>query len=175
MAEILSERVRRLQPLRRLTATATLQLRRQRTRELGELSILAAMREVRAKSPMAGPQVGIMGLEIVQMLLFAGLVVLAVWYRRRRRDVHKRLMLLTIACMLPSALARIPLSFITNADILMGLYGFVIVCIALDTTRHRRLHPALAWGGLVVLGALHLTFLLVQTPAWMRVGQWMVS
>ena len=126
-------------------------------------TIHAATRAVRAHSSMAGPQTMIMGLELVQMLLFAGLVVIAIWCGRRRLDVHKRLMLLTIACMLPSALARLPVSFMTNAYILLGLYGFVLVCAALDTIRHRRLHPAFGWGGGIVLAALQITFVVVQT------------
>ena len=138
-------------------------------------TIHAAAREVRAQSPMAGPQLMIMGLELVQMTLFAGLVIAAVWFRRRRLDVHKRLMLLTIPCMLPSAVARIPLSFITNADILISLYAVVIGCVAVDTIRHRRLHPAFGWGGAVVLGALHLTFVAAQSPAWIRLGRALVS
>lgn len=138
-------------------------------------TIHAAAREVRAQSPMAAPQLVIMGLELVQMVLFAGLVIAAVSWRRRRLDIHKRLMLLTIPCMLPSAVARIPLSFITNADILITLYAFVIGCVAIDTIRHRRLHPAFGWGGAAVLVALHLTYIAVQTPAWIRLGRALLS
>jgi hypothetical protein len=138
-------------------------------------TIHAAAREVRAHSAMAGPLTMIMGLELVQMLLFAGLVVVAIWCRRRHLDIHKRLMLLTIACMLPSALARLPVSFMTNTDILLGLYGFVLVCAALDTVRHRRLHPAFGWGGGIVLAALQITFVVVHTPAWIQFGRRLLS
>jgi hypothetical protein len=124
---------------------------------------------------MAGPQTVIMSLELVQMLLFAGLVVLAVWFRRRRLDIHKRLMLLTIACMLPSALARLPVSWMTNADILIGLYAVVLICTMFDTIRHRRLHPAFGWGGGIVLDALHITFVGAQTPAWIQIGERLLS
>ncbi len=134
-------------------------------------TVHAAIREVRAHSPMAGPQTMIMWLELVQMALFAGLVAIAVWCRRRRLDVHKRLMLLTIACMLPSALARLPVSFMTNEYILLGLYAFVLGCVAVDTIRHRRLHPAFAWGGAIVLAALHVTFVGVQSPACIRFSE----
>ena len=79
------------------------------------------------------------------MLLFAGLASLAIWWCRRT-DYHKRLMLLTIPCMLPSALARLPVHFMTNAIILSGLDLFVIACVGVDTIRHRRLHPAFGWG-----------------------------
>jgi hypothetical protein len=138
-------------------------------------TIHAAAREVRAHSPMAGPQTMIMSLELVQMLLFAGLVVLAVWFRRRRLDIHKRLMLLTIACMLPSALARLPVSWMTNAGILIGLYAFVLLCVMFDTIRHRRLHPAFGWGGGIVLAAVHITFIGAQTPAWIHLGERLLS
>ena len=59
-------------------------------------------------------QVTVTGLELVQMFLFAGLVFAAITLRRRP-DYHKRLMLLTIACLLPSALARVPVDFIALA------------------------------------------------------------
>jgi hypothetical protein len=134
-------------------------------------TVHAAMREVRAQSPMAGIQTAIMWLELIQMTLFAGLVTIAVWCRRRRLDVHKRLMLLTIACMLPSALARLPVSFMTNAYILVGLYAFVLGSVAVDTARHRRLHPAFAWGGVIVLAALHVTYVVAQTPACVRFSE----
>ena len=43
--------------------------------------------------------VSVLGIELLQMLLFAVLVILAVGLRRRA-DYHKRLMLLTLSCML---------------------------------------------------------------------------
>lgn len=70
-------------------------------------------------------------------------------------DYHKRLMLLTIACMLPDALGRLPVSFMSQATetelnlrIMLGLDLFIFVCVGLDTLWHRRLHPAFAWGPL---------------------------
>ncbi len=137
-------------------------------------TVHAAAREVHIRSGFAGPQVTIMGLELVQMALFAGLVATAI-VLRRRTDVHKRLMLLTIACMMPSTLARLPVSFMTNALILSGLYAFVLTCVAVDTLRHRRLHPAFAWGALAVLGGLQVAFLFTRSGAWIAFGSWLVS
>ena len=42
---------------------------------------------------------------------------------------HKRLMLLTIACLLPSALARLPVDFIDNRLILWLVDAVVLVCV----------------------------------------------
>lgn len=136
-------------------------------------TVHAAAREVRAHTAFAASQVTITGLELVQMLLFAGIASLAIWWRRRT-GYHKRLMLLTIPCMLPSALARLPVSFMTNALILGGLDLFVVACVAVDTIRHRRLHPAFGWGALAVLAALHVAFYVTRTPAWIALGSRLV-
>lgn len=48
------------------------------------------------------------------MLFFTAFVAIAIW-QRNRPQYHKRLMLLMIACMLPDALARLPLSFMSRA------------------------------------------------------------
>jgi hypothetical protein len=136
-------------------------------------TVHAAAREVREHTAFAASQVTISGLELVQMLLFAGIASLAIWWRRCT-DYHKRLMLLTIPCMLPSALARLPVHFMTNALILGGLDLFVIACVGVDTVRHRGLHPAFGWGALAVLGALHVAFYVTRMPAWIALGSRLV-
>jgi hypothetical protein len=35
----------------------------------------------------------------------------------------------------------------------------VLVCVALDTLRQRRLHPACAWAAARVLASTHMTYL----------------
>ena len=143
-------------------------------------TIHAAVREVRGHTAFARPQVVITSLDLVQMVLFAGLVFIAIRWRRRT-DYHRRLMLLTIACMLPDALARLPVSFMTSEDfmknvfILMGIDAFVILCVGIDTILHRRLHPAFGWGALAILGAFHVAFHFVNTPAWIAFGSRLVS
>jgi hypothetical protein len=90
-------------------------------------TLLAAAREVRGHTDFAAGQVVITSLDLLQMLFFAGFVAIAI-RQRHRIDYHKRLMLLTIACMLPDALARLPVSFMTNQLILVGMDGFIIIC-----------------------------------------------
>ena len=108
---------------------------------LGSITTLhAAAREVRGHTDFAASQVIITSLDLLQMLFFAGFVAIAIW-QRHRPDYHKRLMLLTIACMLPDALARLPVSFMTRATeaelnlrIMVGLDVFILICVGLDTT-----------------------------------------
>ena len=141
----------------------------------------AAAREVRGNTAFAGSQVTITSLDMLQMLFFAGFVALAIRHRRRPAD-HKRLMLLTIACMLPDALARLPVSFMSRATeaqlnlrIMMGLDLFVLICVAVDTIWHRRLHPAFAWGASLFLGAFHLALYVTQTQGWVALGKSLFS
>jgi hypothetical protein len=149
---------------------------------LGSITTLhAAAREVRAHTDFAAAQVTITSLDLLQMLFFAGFVAIAIW-QRHRPDYHKRLMLLTIACMLPDALARLPISFMTQATevelnlrIMVGLDVFILICVGFDTVWHRRLHPAFAWGALLFVAAFHLALYFTQTRAWIAFGESLVS
>lgn len=142
---------------------------------LGSVTTLhAAAREVRGHTQMASMQVFITTLDLLQMLLFAGFVTAAILWRRRS-DYHKRLMLLTIACMLPDALARLPVSFMTNSRILIGLDAFVILCVGIDTLRNRRLHPAFGWGGLLFILTFHIALVAALTPAWIAFASGLLS
>ena len=126
----------------------------------------ASAREVRGHTDIAPLQLTITGLELVQMLLFAGFVACAVWLRRRG-DFHKRLMLLTIICMLPSIFPRLPFDlFPSMISILLAVYASLAICIGVDTLVYRRLHPAFGWGGAVFVVALQLAFFGAYTTAW---------
>jgi hypothetical protein len=142
---------------------------------LGSTTTLhAAARAVHERAENAPTLVAIAGLEVTQMAFFASVVVAAILLRRRT-DYHKRLMVLTIACMLPSVLSRLPVSFMSNAMILGGLDLYVLACIGVDTWRHRRLHPAFAWAGGLFLVVFNAGFLFFVSPTWIRFGTWLVS
>ena len=149
---------------------------------LGSITTLhAAAREVRGHTQFAASQITITSLDLLQMLFFAGFVALAIW-QRRRPAYHKRLMLLTIACMLPDALARLPVSFMTGATeaalnmrIMIGLDLFILICVGVDTAWHRRLHPAFAWGASLFVAAFHVALYITQTPGWIAFGKSLVS
>ena len=149
---------------------------------LGSITTLhAAAREVRGRTSFAAAQVTITSLDLLQMLFFAGLVTLAI-LQRRRPAYHKRLMLFTIPCMLPDALARLPVSFMTqvtevelNLRIMIGLDVFILIVVGLDTLWHRRLHPVFAWSALLFVGAFHVTLYVSQTPTWIKFGESLFS
>jgi hypothetical protein len=138
----------------------------------------AAAREVSHHSDEEIARVTVLGLELVQMALFAVFVGTAIWMRRRP-DFHKRLMLLGTALMMPSAFSRIPVNLtfmVSNMLSILILFNlFVMVCVLIDTLRNRHLHPAFGWGGLLAIGALNLTYVGAISPPWIRFGIWWVS
>lgn len=107
-------------------------------------------------------------------LMFLLLVAIAL-YLRRRPDFHKRVMVLACCSILLPAIGRIPHVWDT-----VGFWGLVAVtevpplaCILYDTIKHRRLHPAFAWGGAAVLASFPAFMLIGVTDAWLRFTIWL--
>jgi hypothetical protein len=116
-----------------------------------------------------------LALDFGACLAFTVFIGLALYFRRRR-DIHKRLMLLGSSSILLPALGRIPGLFSVGG--LWGLVGFAEIVpmtfILFDTVRSRRLHAAFAWGGLGIVLSWP-TFLLVgSTGFWLRFAGWLV-
>jgi hypothetical protein len=88
----------------------------------------------------------------------------------RPRKLHaERLMVLAAVTLLAPAVARIVLLFTHNPlPQFLAFYACILLCVTVDTLRHRRLHPAFAIGAMVVIVAFQLSFIIVQTPAWMK-------
>jgi hypothetical protein len=117
-----------------------------------------------------------MAVSLFDMPVFATLVGLALWLRRRP-DVHKRLMVLASLGMLTPAIARIPLRFIQDGGppVFFGLaIMLVMACVAIDTARHRKLHRAFAWGALLIVTMIPLRLFIAATEAWTRFAGWLV-
>jgi len=114
---------------------------------------------------------------IGDMLIFSVLIGLALYYRRKL-DVHKRLMLLAAINLLTPAIARIPLSFIINGGPL-AFFGLTDLCllvaVAFDTVKNRRLHPAFLWGSIFLIVMQPLRLVLAGTNAWMTFAAALVS
>jgi hypothetical protein len=111
-------------------------------------------------------------------LLLFGIFVAAALFLRRRSDYHKRLMTLSCLSILPPGIDRLPLQFIETAgrSTLFGLNDLcVVICVAYDAFKNRRLHPAWVWGGAMFMSLQILTLLARNTPLWLRVAGWMLK
>lgn len=112
------------------------------------------------------------------MFVFAILVGAALYFRRGRLDIHKRLMLLAAVNLLAPAIARIPLHFIESGGPLafFGLTDlFLLACVGFDTIRNRRLHPAFLWGTLFIIAFQPLRLMLGGTGVWLKFATMLVG
>ena len=115
-----------------------------------------------------------MAIPFFDVVVFAALVGVALWFRRRS-DIHKRLMLLATLSILAPGVARIPLDIIKQGGLPMIIVLTllpVIVCAAVDTVRNRRLHPAFGWGGALVIVSWPLRLMLAGTATWTQFATW---
>ena len=143
-----------------------------------------AQREIHRPSSGGPPPLQAMGFVLFVLLVFAILVGAALLLRRRR-DYHKRLMLLSCLSMVGPGLSRIDIQHVPIVAFLrtggpLGLFGFdlllVYACIAYDTWRNHRLHPAFVWGSLLIaLEELPFIWMFLSSSTWMRFATWLVS
>jgi hypothetical protein len=134
----------------------------------GAIVVTISAREGRVPDAAAAPV--IVFLSYANIFTFGAFVATAVSLRRRP-EVHKRLMLLATLSLLSAAFSRIPLDFIRSGGVftVFGLLDLFVVCVAYDTWRHRRLHPAFAWGALVTLAWPAISIAAGGTTVWGRV------
>jgi hypothetical protein len=109
-----------------------------------------------------------MAVPLFDLGVFA-LLVLAALVLRARSDWHKRLMLVATLSLLPPAIARVALQLPPLPVLPVAFGGTAIVIVAaavLDAVSLRRLHPAMLWGGLLVILSLPGRLLIGGTQAW---------
>lgn len=93
------------------------------------------------------------------------------------RDVHKRLLTLATIALLAAPIARLPfgvmqagpLAFFGLADL------FIVACLGYDLATRRRIHPATAWGALVIVASQPLRLMISGTPAWLAIASWLTQ
>ena len=127
-------------------------------------------------SPQVTP-VAFMAVPLIDVLVFATLIVAAL-VNRRRPATHKRLMLLATLGILTPAIARLPIDAMKQAG-LPAFFGVTVFCVVVvvlfDTVRNRRLHPAFAWGAAFLIASIPFRILLSQTDAWASLARWMIG
>lgn len=123
------------------------------------------------------PPLVFLAIPLGDMLVFAVLVSLGIYFRRRR-DIHRRLMLLSCVGILGAAMARIPLGFFETGGplVFFGMTDLcVLACVVFDTVKNRRLHPAFGWGILFIVASQPLRLMLTSTAVWMQFATWLTA
>jgi len=142
------------------------------------VGVLTAINGAARGATPGPPALQFLAVPLFDMLVFAILVGTALYVRRRRLDIHKRLMLVAAVNLLAPAIARIPLHFIETGGPLafFGLTDLcLLACVGFDTIKNRRLHPAFLWGTLFIIASQPLRLMLAGTDVWLRVATALVG
>lgn len=127
-------------------------------------------------TPPGVPPLSFLLTPLGDMLVFASLIGCALALRRRS-DFHKRLMLLATLSLLTAAITRIPVDFLFHkivTDFSLTIF-VVLACVAWDTFRNRRLHPAFGWGALLIVVSWPLRLAVAHTQAWLDVASFLTQ
>lgn len=111
------------------------------------------------------------------MLVFTVLVGSAIYFRKKP-EIHKRLMILSCATLLPASLARVPIEMFLNGGplIFFGIADLImLIIVGIDTWKNRRLHPAFGWGLLFVVLSHPVRLMLSGTDPWMKFAAWVTG
>lgn len=128
---------------------------------VGSATAIAFIHRLHTNADEAPIAAIIAGYDFISLLMFALLVGTALLLRRRS-DVHKRLMTLASLSLLAPALARV----FSDEQAVWLTYLLVLTPIAIDTWRHRRLHPAFGWGGALFLISSRVAVHVAASKQW---------
>jgi hypothetical protein len=110
---------------------------------------------------------------IVDVLGFAVFVAAAVAFRRRR-EAHRRLMLLGTSSLLPPAVFRWPLVGGSPVTVAIVLVAFLAVAPLGDLLAGRRIHPVSLWGGVALLASVPIRLVLSRSTVWLDFATWLI-
>jgi hypothetical protein len=115
---------------------------------------------------------------LMTLTLFSSFLGAAIHWRRRKK-VHKRLMVLSMVMVVFPAFARIPPSFPslswTLPRLTMVILPFIFAGLIYDGIALRRVSPTYVWGVLAILISLPLRFAIASTEWWNRFFLWVVA
>jgi hypothetical protein len=138
--------------------------------------VTAVVRAKQGAAPPGFPPLAFLAIPLGDMLVFTSLVG-GGFYFRRRAETHKRLMLLATIGILPAAISRLPFELLkAGPPAFFGLTDlFVVACVVYDLAARGRVHPATAWGGLVVVASQPLRLMVSSTRGWLAVASWLTG
>jgi asparagine N-glycosylation enzyme membrane subunit Stt3 len=138
---------------------------------------VTAIDAARRGMPVGPPPLVFLAITLSVVVVFA-IFVAAALYMRKRSDYHKRLMALATLTVIQPAVARVavdvtgifhPLLFFGITDVMLVLF------IAWDTIRNRRLHPAFGWGMLFFIISQPVRFVIAGSGPWLEVAKWLTA
>ena len=143
---------------------------------LGIVMAITAVREGHA--PPGIPPLSFLAIPLFDMVVFAPLVASGIYFRRRR-DTHKRLMLLATVSLVAAAVARMsrmvpipPAVVATGPLFYFGVGDVLIIAIAAyDLITRGRVHAATLWGGAFIIASQVARLAISGTDGWLAFAE----
>lgn len=135
------------------------------------VAIIRARQGVLAQA-MGAPPLVFLAIPFATLIVFPALIGAALYFRKR--DTHKRLMMLGTTEIVTAAVARLPgigtpVAFFGITDL------FVLALVIHDISTRGRVHPATFWGGLVLIASQPLRLMIAGTPGWLAFARWITG
>jgi hypothetical protein len=129
-------------------------------------SMTAIRAAARGSAPPDVEALAFLAVPLADMVLFAGFVGAALWYRRQR-EIHKRLMLMAYISLMAAATARLPGVFAYGPLAFFGLaFVFLVLGIVYDFASRGRVHAAYLWGGAALVASVPVRLMVSGTGVW---------
>ena len=129
----------------------------------------------RGAAPPGADPLAFLAIPMGDMVVFPIFVAAALWMRRKKES-HKRLMLLAYISIIVAAVARLPGVLPLGPLGFFGLaFVFLLVAIIYDLVSRRRVHPAYIWGGAVLVASVPLRLMVSGTEAWQAMARFLVG
>ena len=106
---------------------------------------------------------GFMNLFLFSAFFAAGLLF------RRKKEIHKRLMVLAMLSVIIPAIGRLPIPFFLIGWV---IFGFSVTGIIYDAIVLRRVHAAYIVGALLINVATPLRFMIADARGWQKFSEW---
>jgi hypothetical protein len=130
----------------------------------------------RGGAPPGIDPLAFLAIPLGDMAVFSVLIATALCLRRKK-EAHKRLMLLAFTAILAAAVARFPGVLPLGPLWFFGLTFLPILafCITYDLVTRRRVHPAYLWGGALLILSVPVRLMISSTPTWHRLAEMFVG
>ena len=134
-------------------------------------TITAVATAKRGGAPPGIEPLAFLAIPLFDMVLFASFVATAL-VLRRRKEAHKRLMLLAYVSIMAAPAARLPGLLPLGPFVFFGVaFVFVIAGAVYDFVSRGRVHPAYVWGGALFLISVPLRLMISSSAAWHAFAQ----
>ena len=115
---------------------------------------------------------------VIEMAVF-GILVAAAIAQRRQPERHKRLLVLATISALGPAWFRFRhfMPFVPNPIVTFSLVAdsVLLVLIAREWLKERRVHPVFAWAGGAMVAVHLLELAAAESPLWTGIGRWLLQ